>query len=186
MTHLIVIVARARNGVIGRDNQLPWHLPEDLKYFKRTTMGAPVIMGRKTHESIGRPLPGRRNLVVTRDASRHFEGCETAGSLEEAVARCERDGVAEAFLIGGAQLYREGLEQADRLLVTEIDRDIEGDAMFPAPDPAVWREVSREYPAQAASQPAGDVAKQPASPSSGDPSGEVLPYAWVCYERKAA
>jgi dihydrofolate reductase len=170
MTHLILIVARARNGVIGRDNQLPWHLPEDLKYFKRTTMGAPVIMGRKTHESIGRPLPGRRNLVVTRDAARRFDGCETAGSLEEAVARCEQEGVAEAFLIGGAQLYREGLERADRLLVTEIDRDIEGDAVFPAPDPAVWREVSREYPEQAASQPAG----------------EALPYVWVRYERKAA
>jgi dihydrofolate reductase len=174
MTHLTLIVARARNGVIGRDNQLPWHLPEDLRYFKRTTMGAPVIMGRKTHESIGRPLPGRRNLVVTRDASRRFEGCETVGSLAEAVARCEHDGMAEVFLIGGAQLYLEGLGQADRLLVTEIDHDVEGDAVFPTPDPAVWQEVSREYP------------EKPAEPPPASARGEAFPYAWVRYERKPA
>jgi len=208
MTNLILIVARARNGVIGRDNQLPWHLPEDLKYFKRTTMGAPVIMGRKTHESIGRPLPGRRNLVVTRDASRRFEGCETVGSLAEAVARCEHDGIADVFLIGGAQLYLEGLGQADRLLVTEIDIDVEGDAVFPAPDPAVWREVSREYPvnpaaapgatstAEAATQPAvkaeaqlatADSVAQPAAKAAASPvtAAATPPYAWVRYERRA-
>ncbi|NIE84023.1 MULTISPECIES: dihydrofolate reductase [unclassified Burkholderia] len=144
MTTLTLIVARARNGVIGRDSQLPWKLPEDLAFFKRTTMGAPIVMGRKTHESIGRPLPGRRNIVVTRDAARRFEGCETVGSLAEALAVAARDGAAEAFLIGGAQLYAEGLGQADKLIVTEIDADFEGDAAFPAPDPAHWREVSRE------------------------------------------
>ncbi|CAM2142147.1 Dihydrofolate reductase [Pararobbsia alpina] len=163
MTRLILIVARARNGVIGRDNQLPWHLSEDLKFFKRTTMGAPVIMGRKTHESIGRPLPGRRNLVVTRDAAKRFEGCETVGGLDAALAICAGEGTADAYLIGGAELYREGLDRADALVVTEIDADVEGDATFAAPDAAVWREVSREYPANTA-------------------PGE-LPYSWVRYER---
>lgn len=163
MTRLFLIVARARNGVIGRDNQLPWHLSEDLKFFKRTTLGAPVIMGRKTHESIGRALPGRRNLVVTRDPSRRFDGCETVGSLAEALALCKQDGTADAYLIGGAELYREGIAQADGLIVTEIDHDVEGDATFAAPDPAQWHEVSREYPTHTA-------------------PGE-WPYAWVRYAR---
>ncbi|RKP59195.1 dihydrofolate reductase [Pararobbsia silviterrae] len=165
MTRLILIVARARNGVIGRDNQLPWHLSEDLKFFKRTTMGAPVIMGRKTHESIGRALPGRRNLVVTRDPSRRFDGCETVGGLAEALAACEREGVADAYLIGGAELYREGIDRADALVITEIERDVEGDATFAAPDPAVWREVSREYPASTAP--------------------DAWPYSWARYARRA-
>lgn len=164
MTRLILIVARARNGVIGRDNQLPWHLSEDLKFFKRTTMGAPVIMGRKTHESIGRPLPGRRNLVVTRDPSRRFDGCETVGGLDEALALCDQASTPEAFLIGGAELYRQGIDRADALVVTEVDADVEGDATFAAPDPTQWREVSREYPAQTA-------------------PGE-LAYSWVRYERR--
>lgn len=144
MTTLTLIVARARNGVIGRDNQLPWRLPEDLAFFKRTTMGAPIVMGRKTHESIGRPLPGRRNIVVTRDASRRFEGCETAASMAEALALAAKGGAAEAFLIGGTQLYGEGIAFADKLIITEIDADFEGDATFPAPDPAQWEAVSRE------------------------------------------
>ncbi|MGG1944336.1 dihydrofolate reductase [Trinickia sp. NRRL B-1857] len=144
MTTLTIIVARARNGVIGRDNQLPWHLPEDLGFFKRTTMGAPIIMGRKTHESIGRPLPGRRNIVVTRDATRKFEGCEVATSIDEALALAAKDGAPEAFLIGGTQLYAEGIGCADKLIITEIDADVEGDATFPAPDPARWEAVSRE------------------------------------------
>ncbi|KAF1011971.1 MAG: dihydrofolate reductase [Burkholderia sp.] len=141
---LTLIVARARNGVIGRDNQLPWKLPEDLAFFKRTTMGASIVMGRKTHESIGRPLPGRRNIVVTHNATRHFEGCDTVGSLAEALAVAARDGAVEAFLIGGAQLYAEGLGQANKLIVTEIDADFEGDATFPALDLTRWREDSRE------------------------------------------
>ena len=144
MTTLTLIVARARNGVIGRDNQLPWRLPEDLAFFKRTTMGAPIVMGRKTHESIGRVLPGRRNIVVTRDAARRFEGCDTVTNLDDALALAARDGAAEAFLIGGAQLYEEGLRRADKMIVTEIHADFDGDARFPAPDPAQWEEVSRE------------------------------------------
>ena len=144
MTKLTLIVARARNGVIGRDNQLPWRLPEDLAFFKRTTMGAPIVMGRKTHESIGRVLPGRRNIVVTRDASKRFAGCDTVTSLDDALALAAHDHAPEAFLIGGAQLYVDGIEHARKLIVTEIDADFEGDATFPSPDPAQWRQVSRE------------------------------------------
>jgi dihydrofolate reductase len=144
MTTLTLIVARARNGVIGRDNQLPWHLPEDLAFFKRTTMGSPIIMGRKTHESIGRPLPGRRNIVVTRDASRRFDGCETVTSMREALALAAAGGATEAFLIGGTALYKEGIRFADKLIITEIAADFEGDATFPAPDPEHWRVISRE------------------------------------------
>lgn len=144
MTTLTLIVARARNGVIGRDNALPWRLPEDLAFFKRTTMGAPIIMGRKTHESIGRVLPGRRNIVVTRDGARRFAGCDTATSLDDALAIAAKDQAPEAFLIGGAQLYEEGLAQAHKLVMTEIAADFPGDVTFPAPDPAIWRETSRE------------------------------------------
>ncbi|MFC5428528.1 MAG: dihydrofolate reductase [Paraburkholderia sp.] len=144
MTTLTVIVARARNGVIGRDNELPWRLPEDLAFFKRTTMGAPIVMGRKTHESIGRALPGRRNIVVTRDGSKRFPGCDTVTSLEAALALAAQDEAPEAFLIGGAQLYADGLALAHKLVVTEIAADFKGDASFPAPDPALWRETSRE------------------------------------------
>jgi dihydrofolate reductase len=144
MTTLTLIVARARNGVIGRENQLPWRLPEDLAFFKRTTMGAPIVMGRKTHESIGRPLPGRRNIVVSRDATRRYTGCDVVPSLDDALALAARDSAAEAFLIGGAELYRQGLPMAHKLIVTEIDADFAGDTSFPAPDPAVWEELSRE------------------------------------------
>ena len=144
MTTLTILVARARNGVIGRNNQLPWHLPEDLAFFKRATMGAPIIMGRKTHESIGRPLPGRRNIVVTRDAQRRFEGCEIATSIEGALALAAKDGATEAFLIGDTQLYAEGIAFADQLVITEIDADFDGDATFPAPDAREWETVSRE------------------------------------------
>jgi len=107
-------------------------------------MGAPIVMGRKTHESIGRALPGRRNIVVTRDAKRRFPGCDTATSLEQALALAAQDQAPEAFLIGGAQLYEQGLELASKLVVTEIAADFEGDAHFPAPDSAHWREISRE------------------------------------------
>ncbi|NML29499.1 dihydrofolate reductase [Paraburkholderia antibiotica] len=144
MTTLTLIVARASNGVIGRDNQLPWRLPEDLKFFKRTTMGAPIIMGRKTHESIGRPLPGRRNIVVTRDASRRYQGCDTATNLDDALRLAGQDQAPQAFLIGGAQLYQEGLQHADKLIVTEIAADFDGDATFPVIDRAVWEEIARE------------------------------------------
>jgi dihydrofolate reductase len=144
MTTLTLIVARARNGVIGRNNQLPWRLPEDLAFFKRTTMGAPIVMGRKTHESIGRVLPGRRNIVVSRDAARRYDGCDTVTSLAAALELAAEDHATEAFLIGGAQLYEDGLRLADKMIVTEIAADFEGDTTFPAPDSRVWEEVARE------------------------------------------
>jgi dihydrofolate reductase len=144
MTTLTLIVARARNGVIGRDNQLPWRLPEDLAFFKRTTMGAPIVMGRKTHESIGRVLPGRRNIVVTRNANRSFDGCDTVTGLPDALILAARDGAQEVFLIGGAELFREGWPLAHKLIVTEIDADFDGDITIAAPDTAAWKEVSRE------------------------------------------
>jgi dihydrofolate reductase len=139
---LTLIVARARNGVIGAKGTLPWRLPEDLAFFKRTTMGHPIVMGRRTWESIGRPLPGRRSIVVTRDRGFGAEGAEVVHSLHEAISRCA--GTDEVFIIGGAQLYQAALPHADRLLVTEIDRDFEGDTLLAAPDPARWRETQRE------------------------------------------
>ena len=142
MTTLTLIVARANNGVIGRNNQLPWRLPEDLAFFKRTTMGAPIIMGRKTHESIGRPLPGRRNIVVTRNAKWYGDGAERVGSLEEALDLAPD--ASEVFVIGGAEIYAAALPLADQLLLTEIDADFAGETLFPAIDEAVFEEVERE------------------------------------------
>ncbi len=145
---ITLIVARARNGVIGRDGTLPWRLPEDLAHFKRTTMGHPIVMGRKTWESIGRPLPGRRNIVVSRQTDFAANGAEVAPSFDAALSLCKGSG--EVFVIGGAQLYGEALPRAQRLIVTEIDADFEGDTHWPAPDPALWREATRErHPAAA-------------------------------------
>jgi dihydrofolate reductase len=140
---ITLIVARARNGVIGRAGTLPWRLPEDLAFFKRTTMGHPIVMGRRTWESIGRPLPGRRNIVVSRQAGFVAAGAEVVPSLDEALCLCA--GAGELFVIGGAQLYGEALPRADRLIVTEIDADFDGDTHWPAPDPAHWSEAAREH-----------------------------------------
>lgn len=128
---LSLIVAMSRNRVIGHQNQLPWHLPEDLKHFKATTMGNPIIMGRKTFESIGRPLPGRENIVVTRNPAYREEGVIVVHSLAEAIKAC---GDRDAFVIGGAQLYQDALPLADRLYVTLIDQDFAGDTYFPEID----------------------------------------------------
>ena len=124
---LVAIVAR--NGAIGRDNALLWRLPEDLKHFKRTTLGGPVIMGRKTWDSIGRPLPGRRNIVITRDPEWAAAGAERAGSLDAAVALAKDE--AKLFVIGGAEIYAQALPIADELVLTEGDTDAEGDTFFP-------------------------------------------------------
>jgi len=140
---ITLIVARARNGVIGRDGALPWRLPEDLAFFKRTTMGQPIVMGRRTWESIGRPLPGRRNIVVSRQAGFVAAGAEVVPGFDEALRLCA--GSPELFVIGGAQLYAEALPRAGRLIVTEIDADFDGDTHWPAPDPAHWREAAREH-----------------------------------------
>lgn len=138
---LSLIVATDRNNGIGIDNTLPWRLPEDLAFFKRTTSGHAIIMGRKTFDSIGRPLPNRRNIVVTRNPDWAHEGVERAGSLDEAVRLA---GDAEVFVIGGAQIYVDAIRVADRLIVTEIDAGYDCDAFFPAIDPAIWTSVSRE------------------------------------------
>jgi dihydrofolate reductase len=137
-----LILARARNGVIGAKGGLPWRLPEDLAFFKRTTMGHPIVMGRKTWESIGRPLPGRRSVVVTRDPNFATAGAEVVGSLDEAIRLCAD--ADEIFVIGGAQLYADALPRADRLLLTEIHADFDGDTFLPAPAPSAWSEASRE------------------------------------------
>ena len=137
-----MIVARSQNHVIGRDNQMPWRISADLQFFKRVTMGHPVIMGRKTWESIGRPLPGRRNIVVTRNQNLQLQGGEVVHSLEEAL-----NSLAEfprVFVIGGEQLFTQAFPLADRLYLTEIKLDIQGgDTFFEIPDPANWREVER-------------------------------------------
>ena len=145
-----LIVAVSRNGVIGIDNQLPWHLPEDLKYFKSVTMGKPIIMGRKTFDSIGRPLPGRTNIVITRDTSWQADGVEVAQSLVQAMTlgklACASGDVDEAMVIGGEQIYRMTLPVADRLYLTEVQAEVEGDAFFPAFDASDWHQVSEQLP----------------------------------------
>jgi dihydrofolate reductase len=141
---LTLIAAVARNGVIGVDNRLPWHLPADLKHFKQLTTGHTVIMGRKTWESLPakfRPLPGRHNIVVTRNGEYRAEGATVATSLPAAVAAAQS---SEAFVIGGAELYAAALALADCLQLTEIAADFDGDTHFPAIDPAQWREAARE------------------------------------------
>ena len=139
---LSLIVAMDRARLIGRDGTLPWHLPNDLKRFRALTLGKPIIMGRRTHLSIGRPLPERRNLVLSRDPAFTAAGCEVVDSLDAALARLAR--AAEAFVIGGAALYAEALPRAVRLYLTEVDAELEGDVRFPALDPDAWREVARE------------------------------------------
>lgn len=143
MTQLSLIVAYASNRVIGRDNALPWRLPSDLAHFKRVTMGKPIIMGRKTWESVGRPLPGRLNIVISRNPDYVAEGATLAGNLDDALARCAATGAAEACVIGGQAIFAEALRLADTVIATEIHADIAGDTWFP-PLPEGWRETHRE------------------------------------------
>lgn len=162
MPRVTLIAAVARNGVIGRNGAIPWRIPGDLARFKRITMGHPVIMGRRTWESLGRPLPGRRNIVISRTPGFAPTGAEVFTGLAAALAACAD--ASEVFVIGGTEAYREALPLADRLVLTEIDADVEGDAHFPPFDRGAWREVSRE------AHPAG---------------GECpYPYAYVTYERR--
>jgi dihydrofolate reductase len=140
---LNLIFARARNGVIGHNNTLPWHLPEDLAHFKATTLGQPVIMGRKTWDSLPvkfRPLPGRMNIVVTRQTDWHSDGAHVVHSVDEALQACTTE--TQPWVIGGAELYRLAMPKATRVVVTEIDADFEGDAFAPELD-ASWHEASR-------------------------------------------
>lgn len=159
---LAIIAAVARNGVIGSGNRLPWHLPEDLQHFKRLTMGHHLVMGRKTYDSIGRPLPGRTTIILTRQPGYRADGCLTAGSLAEALALCGTD--PEVFIVGGAELYAQTLPLADRLYLTLIEADFAGDACFPEIDLAQWRETAREQ----------------------HTSASGLRFAFVTYERQAA
>ena len=142
MTNVTLIAAVGRNGVIGADNDMPWHLPEDFAYFKRTTMGHPMVMGRKTFDSIGRVLPGRRTIVVTRQPDWSHPDVETAHSLSEALSLAGP--AAEVFVCGGGQVYTEAMPWAQRLLITEVDQSPEGEVRFPDIDPAHWNEVRRE------------------------------------------
>ncbi|RME64083.1 MAG: dihydrofolate reductase [Alphaproteobacteria bacterium] len=136
-----MVAARARGGVIGHEGGLPWHLPEDLRHFKALTLGKPVVMGRKTHQSIGRPLPGRDNIVISRNRAFAAPGCQVARSLGEALAAAGP--VPEIMIIGGAQIYALALPLAGRLYLTDIDIDIAGDAHFPPIDEDIWHEVKR-------------------------------------------
>ncbi len=149
---LNLIYARARNGVIGKDGKMPWHLPEDLAHFKRTTLGCPVIMGRKTWDSVPpqfKPLPGRTNVVVTRQSDWHEDGALPAHDMLEALSICEHmsaildNNPEQVWIIGGAQIYEQALPLAKRVIVTEIDADFEGDAFAPALG-TDWRETARE------------------------------------------
>ena len=164
-SNLALIVAVARNGIIGCTNEdgrgaLPWHLPEDLKHFKETTSGHPIIMGRKTWESLGRPLPNRRNMVITRQIGYTAPGAEVFNDLPQALAAIDKDDAA--FIIGGAELYRQALPLAGELIITEVGIDAVGDTVFPAID-AVWYEASR----------------------SEHLSSSGMPYAFVRYTRRA-
>jgi len=161
MSHLTIIVATDQQGGIGINNTLPWKLPEDLAHFKRLTTGHPILMGRKTFDSIGRPLPNRRNIVITRNPDWRHEGVETVSSVEAAIALL--DG-AEGYVIGGAEIYKQSLALAQRLIITEIGQTFDCDAFFPAVDQAVWQETAREAHV---SEKAG------------------LPYAFVTLQRKA-
>lgn len=163
LPRLHLILARAANGVIGRDNRMPWHLPEDLAHFKRTTLGCPVVMGRKTWDSLPprfRPLPGRANIVLSRDTAWQAEGAQRAASLDEALALCA--GQPDVWVIGGAQIYAQALPLAHSAVVTEIDRAFEGDAFAPTFGPD-WVEKHRESHV----------------------SADGLPFAFVTLERRA-
>lgn len=137
-----IIVAVAKNGVIGDKNSLLWHIREDMIHFRTLTSNHPVIMGRKTFESIGRPLPKRTNVVITRDTNLQIEGCVIAHSLTEALSMFAPE--EEVFIIGGSQIYAQALPLADRIYLTTVDKEYSGDSSFPAINPATWHETSRE------------------------------------------
>ena len=168
---LALIVAQGLNRVIGNDNKLPWYLPEDLRYFKEVTMGKPIIMGRKTFESIGKPLPGRLNIVITRDSNWSAEGVKVVASLAEAIevgeAQALIDGAEETVIIGGAQIYAQSLPLVDRLYLTQVEAEPEGDAYFPEIDFGQWQELGRQ------SFPAGDQPNR-------------YPYSFIVYDRSEA
>lgn len=162
----------AKNQTIGINNTLPWHLPNDLKYFKQVTMSKPIIMGRKTYESIGRPLPGRTNIVITRQPDYQSDGIVVVNSLQQALDKAEDisfvHGHEEVMVIGGAEIYQQALLKADRLYITHVHENIEGDAFFPELNWNDWQEFKRE---NHAADPEGDNQKNP------------YDYSFVVYER---
>lgn len=140
-----LVVARARNGVIGDHGRIPWHISEDMRRFKALTMGKPVVMGRKTWESLPKkPLPGRTNIVITRDRAFAADGAVAVHSVDAALARAAAGNPSEIMIAGGAEIYAAALPRATRIHLTEVDGDFEGNAVLPPFDPAIWREVSRE------------------------------------------
>ena len=156
---VVIVVAVAENGVIGRDNDMPWRLPSDLRHFRRLTLGRPIVMGRRTFESIGRPLDGRTNIVVTRDPAFRADGVVDAHSLGAALdaarAVARRDGVDAVMVTGGGQIYAEALPLADRVELTEVRLAPDGGTRFPPLDPADWREVARVEGERGAKDEAG-------------------------------
>jgi len=154
---IVLIAAFAQNRVVGINNSLPWHLPEDLKYFKRTTTGKAIIMGRKTYDSIGRPLPNRTNIVISRNSELKIEGVKVVDSLQAAIDLAKEvnfiNGVEEVMVIGGASIYEEALPQADRLYITHVHAEVAGDAYFPEVDFSQWQEISRDDYAASESNP---------------------------------
>ena len=157
-----LIVAMARNRVIGAGGRIPWYLPNELQLFKRITMGHPIIMGRKTYESIGRLLPGRTTIIVTRQSDYRVPGAIVAHSLDEAIARCRNE--EEIFVIGGGELYRETLPRADRIYLTTVEAEPPGDTFMPEIDWSAWRETSAE--------------------SFGTDEKHAYPYRFAVYDRK--
>lgn len=140
---IAMIACMAKNRVIGKDNQMPWHLPADLAHFKKVTMGKPIVMGRKTYDSIGRPLPGRRNIVISRQQGLKIEGVDVVTSIDEALALAKNE-ADELMIIGGGQLYQALLPRAEQLYLTIVDAELEGDTYFPEWQSQSWQQVSSE------------------------------------------
>jgi dihydrofolate reductase len=137
---IILIAAMAKNRIIGRDNTIPWHIPEELRFFKETTMGSPVIMGRKTFESLKQPLPGRQNIVISRNDHYQSPGADNTNSLDGALSLCQQ-GNTKAFILGGSQIFEIALEKADTIILTILDRDVDGDCSFPEFSTALFKET---------------------------------------------
>ena len=145
---LNILVAADENNGIGKNNQLLWHLPADLKNFKQLSMGHAVVMGRKTYDSIGKPLPNRRNIVITRQADLNIHGCQVVHSLQQALDACKNDGTV--FIIGGAEIYHQAILFCNTIFLTRVHHQFEADTFFPEIDPAIWEEIEKkDYPADA-------------------------------------
>jgi dihydrofolate reductase len=165
---IIIIVARSTQGVIGRDNELPWRLPADLKHFKASTLNHPIIMGRNTWESLGKALPERRNIVISRTPGFAAEDAETFTNLDDAIEACKSSD--QVFIIGGAQVYEQAIEIADKMVITEVELDVVGDAHFPEFDEEDWKITHLE--------------EHPSAPDPKNPGQDFPAFAFVTYERK--